>query len=91
MDARRRRHRRHATLTSVGFVGENGAEAIVPLTNRQYVRPFAKAITDEMGDLGGSTIVKWLDANLGPIIAAYAPTATPREMRRMNQKVAAYA
>ena len=37
------------TLTSVGLVGEAGAEAIVPLTNRQYVRPFAQAVAAEMG------------------------------------------
>lgn len=78
------------TLTSVGFVGENGAEAIVPLSNRQYVRPFARVLADEMGS-GTGPLIKWLDAHLGEIIAAYAPTATPREMRRMNQKVAAYA
>ena len=78
------------TLTSVGFVGENGAEAIVPLSNRQYVRPFARVLADEMGS-GTGPLIRWLDAHLGEIIAAYAPTATPREMRRMNQKVAAYA
>ena len=79
------------TLTSVGFVGEAGAEAIVPLTNRQYVRPFAHAIAEEMGSMGADRIIGWLAANLGPIIGTSAPTATPRELRRINQKVAAYA
>lgn len=46
-----------ATMTSAGIVGEDGAEAllhgpsgsaIVPLTNRTYVRPFARAVADEM-------------------------------------------
>ena len=47
------------TLTNVGWVGEDGAEAIlhmrnaggaiVPLSNRQYVRPFARAVAMEMG------------------------------------------
>ena len=33
-----------ATLTSVGWVGEAGAEAIIPLTNKKYMEPFAKAV-----------------------------------------------
>ena len=47
------------TLTDIGLVGEAGAEAylpgargsgaIVPLTNRRYVRPFAQAVASEMG------------------------------------------
>lgn len=41
------------TLTSVGFLGEDGAEAIIPLTNRRYVRPFAQVLADEMGWRGG--------------------------------------
>ena len=46
-------------LTSIGWVGEDGAEAVfhmgnaggavVPLTNRRYVRPFAQAVAAEMG------------------------------------------
>lgn len=52
------------TLTNIGWVGEAGAEAIlhmrnaggavIPLSNRQYVRPFARAVAAEMG--GGSTV-----------------------------------
>ena len=47
-----------ATLTNVGWVGENGDEAlfhmrhaggaIIPLSNRQHVRPFAQAVAAEM-------------------------------------------
>lgn len=33
------------TLTSVGLVGEAGAEAIIPLTNSQYYRPLSDDIT----------------------------------------------
>lgn len=33
-------------------VGERGAEAVVPLNNRTKVRPFAQAITAEMGSTG---------------------------------------
>lgn len=41
------------TLTNVGLVGEAGKEAvfgnaIIPLDNRQAVRPFARAVADEM-------------------------------------------
>lgn len=36
------------TLTSAGWVGEDGWEAIVPLTNRRYVRPFAQAVASEV-------------------------------------------
>ena len=45
------------TLTNVGWVGEDGAEAvisshaggaIIPLTNRHYVAPFARAVAEEM-------------------------------------------
>lgn len=32
------------------IVGENGAEAIVPLTNRKYAQPFAKIIAEQMGN-----------------------------------------
>lgn len=45
-----------ATLTNVGWVGEAGAEAIIPLTNRRYVAPFARAVASEMS-VGGSTTV----------------------------------
>lgn len=46
-----------ATLTNSGWIGEDGAEAvfqmggssaIIPLTNRRYVRPFARAVAGEM-------------------------------------------
>ena len=48
-----------ATMTNVGLVGEAGDEAvfhmrhaggaIIPLSNRQHVRPFARAVASEMG------------------------------------------
>ena len=47
-----------AMLTNIGWVGEAGAEAVmhmknaggavVPLSNKRYVRPFAKAVASEM-------------------------------------------
>lgn len=36
------------TLTSVGWVGEAGAEAIIPLDNPNYSRKFARAIAQQM-------------------------------------------
>lgn len=36
------------------LMGEDGAEAVIPLTNRSYVRPFARAVAREMGG-GGNT------------------------------------
>lgn len=39
------------TLTSVGWVGEAGAEAIIPLSNKTYVRPFAQSVAAEMGGM----------------------------------------
>lgn len=36
------------TLTNYGWVGEDGAEAIVPLTNKRYIRPFALAVAQEV-------------------------------------------
>ena len=54
---------RSATLTNIGWVGEAGAEAVmhmrnaggavVPLTNKRYVRPFARAVAYEAMDMGG--------------------------------------
>lgn len=35
------------------WVGEDGAEAIVPLTNRRYSEPFAATIAEQMARLGG--------------------------------------
>ncbi len=35
------------------WVGEDGAEAIVPLTNRKYSEPFAATIAEQMAKLGG--------------------------------------
>lgn len=47
-----------ATLSNIGWVGEAGAEAVmhmhnaggavVPLSNKRYVRPFARAVASEM-------------------------------------------
>lgn len=43
-------------LDANNIVGEDGAEAIIPLTNKQYTRPFASTVAEEfMGMLGSGT------------------------------------
>lgn len=39
------------------IVGENGAEAIIPLTNKAYVAPFARTVADFVNDGRGSGVV----------------------------------
>jgi len=62
----------HAMMTNIGWVGEAGAEAIfhmrnaggavVPLSNRRYVRPFARAVASEIP--GGNSRTVNLTVNL---------------------------
>lgn len=58
------------TLTSVGLVGEAGAEAIIPLTNRNYVRPFAQAVAAETGFSEGFGELRGMRAKLDEVVAA---------------------
>ena len=76
--------------TPLDIVGEDGAEAIIPLTNKRYVKPFADAVAE--GILGQSTneqLIRWLAQNLGAIIAASAPvvTVSEREQRRQIREL----
>lgn len=76
--------------TPLDIVGEDGAEAIIPLTNKRYVKPFADAVAE--GILGQSTneqLIRWLAQNLGAIIAASAPvvTVSEREQRRQIREM----
>ena len=78
--------------TPLDIVGEDGAEAIIPLTNKRYVKPFADAVAE--GILGQSTndaLIHWLAQNLGAIIAASAPviTVSEREQRRQIREMMA--
>lgn len=43
------------------IVGEAGAEAIVPLTNRRYVRPFARAVASEVPTMDMTALLSKLD------------------------------
>lgn len=38
--------------TVIDIAGEAGAEAIIPLTNKRYVTPFARAVAEQMGTAG---------------------------------------
>ena len=60
-----------ATRASIGIFGEAGDEALIPLSNREKVRPFAQAVAAEMG--GGTTNNYYIDGNL---VAADAALAT---------------
>lgn len=44
------------TFSGNHLAGEAGAEAIIPLTNKTYVKPFAQTIADMIGNSGGVTI-----------------------------------
>jgi hypothetical protein len=44
------------TFSGNHLAGESGAEAIIPLTNKQYVKPFAQTIADMIGGSGGVTV-----------------------------------
>jgi len=78
------------------IVGEDGAEAIVPLTNRRYSQPFADIIAERTAELAprgdpGAAVVAWLERNLGDVIAAYAPQLGERDLARVIRREAAYA
>ena len=59
-----------ATRASVGIFGEAGDEALIPLSNRSKVRPFARAVAAEMG--GGTVNNYYIDGNLVAADAALA-------------------
>lgn len=55
---------------SVYTVAERGPEAIIPLSNSSYMRPFAQAIANEMG--GGATVNNYITINGAEDPEAYA-------------------
>ena len=59
-----------ATRASIGIFGEAGDEALIPLSNREKVRPFAQAVAAEMG--GGTVNNYYIDGNLVAADAALA-------------------
>ena len=69
----------------------DGTTSIVPIENRKYLEPYASTIASMIGNDSVAAEIRDLKRDLGKIIAASAPTATPRELHRINQKVAAYA
>ena len=46
------------TKPEISWIGEAGAEAVIPLQHRQYMEPFAAAIASDLGkyDWGGGTV-----------------------------------
>ena len=54
----------------------NAGGAVVPLSNRRYVRPFARAVAGEMGG-GGSSVVNNVNVSL-----TYDSTSEARQMAR---------
>lgn len=63
------------------IVGEAGAEAIVPLTNERYSRPFVDMIAEgvtEQSNMKEAVVmlISWLESNLGGLISK----ATPSEL-----------
>lgn len=76
--------------TPLDIVGEDGAEAIIPLTNKRYVKPFADAVAEGiLGQSANDALIRWLAQNLGAIIAASAPvvTVSEREQRRQIREM----
>ena len=59
-----------ATRPTLGIWGEAGDEALIPLSNRDKVRPFARAVAAEMG--GGTVNNYYIDGNLVAADAALA-------------------
>lgn len=59
-----------ATKPTLGIWGEAGDEALIPLSNREKVRPFAQAVAAEMG--GGTVNNYYIDGNMVAADAALA-------------------
>ena len=75
-----------ATKPTAGIFGEAGDEALIPLSNRDKVRPFAQAVAREMGAMRstgvtvtGNTFVVRNDADI-PRIAREIGSYTSRQM-----------
>ena len=45
----------YGTGVPLDIVGEDGAEAIVPLTNKRYVTPFARTVAEQMNEITGNS------------------------------------
>lgn len=68
------------------IVGEDGAEAIVPLTNKRYSQPFvdliAEGVTDRMVGTARASDDREIERLLRAILHAMPESMTPREFRR---------
>lgn len=95
---RPRYHARGAIATQavpLDIVGEDGAEAIVPLTNRRYSQPFADIIAERFGERTDpatreiASLVRTLHADLGAILGAMPEGVSWRDFVRMTHKAVA--
>lgn len=78
-----------ATRASIGIFGEAGDEALIPLSNREKVRPFAQAVAAEMG--GGVTNNYYIDGNMvaaDAVLGAALGTVAQRVDARRRMGVA---
>ena len=78
-----------ATRATFGVFGEAGDEAIIPLSNRDKVRPFARAVAAEMG--GGTVNNYYIDGNLvaaDAVLASALETVAERVSGRRRMGVA---
>jgi TP901 family phage tail tape measure protein len=80
-----RYHAHGAIATSavpLDIVGEAGAEAIVPLTNRAYAMPFVRMIADELGATAGGITANFY------VYDARDPEAFARQSMRSLERLA---
>lgn len=70
-------------------MGERGAEAMIQPLDGPIGRGWADFVAERVAlkQYGNEVVAEWLERNLGATIAAYAPTATPREFGRMVREV----
>ena len=47
----------HPMYSAHGLVGEAGTEAIIPLSNGHYVKPFARAVANQMQQVSSQPVV----------------------------------
>ncbi len=78
------------------IVGEAGAEAIVPLTNRKYSQPFIDLLADGINEKNnsgdnGAHVIAWLAANLPTIIEQCTPVMGENDFNRRARKAVRYA
>ncbi len=59
-------------------VGEKGAEAVIPIQHKRYMRPFAKAVAEHLGTGRSHDVIEPITVNL-----TYNGTSSEREVQKM--------